>query len=99
MLCVVWRVHGVCVVVVCGVVYCVSLCCVALLLRVLVDVSWSKCCSVHGIALQENNKLKDHLAADIQKHTFSGVWEKCRATFGKPGTPTVPGSRQSRHTN
>ena len=33
----------------------------------LVDVCWSKCCSVQGNALQENNHVTNHVAADFQK--------------------------------
>ena len=57
---------------VCSVVWCV-----------LVDVCWSKCCSAQGDALQETNHVQHHGAADIQKETFSGFSENCRATCGK----------------
>ena len=40
-------------------------CCV--MLRVLADVCWSKCCGVPGLVLQENNKFKNHVDWDNQK--------------------------------
>ena len=59
--------------VLCGVVlYCVVL--RGVVLCVLVDVCWSKCCSVQGNALQENGHFKNHVAAGTQNcfNFFSG---------------------------
>ena len=67
---------------------------------VMVDVCWSKCCSLHGNVLQEDGHLKNQVAADIEKHSFPKYIfiytcflyvGKCRATFGKPSEPLTAG--------